>query len=285
MNKRILLIDGMYLAFRSFYGSQAASQFSSTPHFFFNSLISLIKNTNPDYLYIAIDLPGKTWRHKIYDEYKAGRVETPEGFREDLKKIYQLLEASNFKFGGAAEFEADDIIATLATKADSQDYVFVFSKDQDLLQLVSPNCSVLHDTNFNVVINHEDFMEVYGMVPDQVPDYKGLAGDSSDNLKGVAGIGKVTALKLLNKFQTLENIYENIFDEFISSSIRAKLVQDKESALFCKKMATLVRDVKLDFDFNDIKLNIVFDEPVQEMFTELKTVSRQLKKLYDSNNR
>ncbi|WP_180738003.1 5'-3' exonuclease [Mycoplasmopsis agassizii] len=285
-HKRILLIDGSYLAFRSFYAAQSAKYITSTEHFFFMSLLSLIKSISPTHLYIATDVPGKTWRHEAYEGYKATRSETPEQFREDLKSIFNLLKAANFAFGGKTNHEADDVIATLAQHKSDNDLVYIFSKDHDLLQLVEKNIFVTHDTKLEKMYTIDNFLDEYGVLPSQIPDLKGLAGDSSDNLKGVPGIGKKTAAKLLTEFNNLENLYEKLADSTVSEKQKEKLFENKELVFQCKKLATLTKDLDLGLNDEDYRLKVNFDQQARETFAEkkLNTVSRELEELYESDN-
>ncbi|WP_036437930.1 5'-3' exonuclease [Mycoplasmopsis gallinarum] len=257
MNKsKFLLVDGNFLMFQSFYASynpytmnslmkSPEGIYTNGVHVFLLSLTKLIDFIKPDYLFVAFDAQGKTKRHENYEGYKAGRTKAPEIIFEQFNLIKQILTGLNVKWFEQIGDEADDLIATLAQNKNTENYIF--SKDKDLLQLVNENTSVIsHNkkTGEFELINLDNFKNLIGILPYQIPDFKGLAGDSSDNLKGVEGIGEKTAIKLLNEYETLENLYNSI--DLIKGKTKEKLLLDKESAFFCKSLAILNRNVQMD---------------------------------------
>ncbi|WP_029513361.1 5'-3' exonuclease [Mycoplasmopsis primatum] len=267
----MLLIDGNFLMFQSFYasynpykpeGTLKASNGVTTNgvHVFLQTMFKLMRKFQPSHMFIAFDAKGKTKRHEQYEEYKAGRTKAPVIIFEQFDLIKKILTAMNIKWYEKVGDEADDLIATVATKnCGFKNYIF--SKDKDLLQLVNENNSVIKvnkDDNYYQSYSLdtiEDFKDTYDINPSQIPDYKGLAGDSSDNLKGVQGIGPKKATSLLNQFNTLEGIYKNI--ESIKGKTKEYLINDKESAFFSKKLAILNCDVDMNTNIDDflIKLN------------------------------
>ncbi|MBZ4195137.1 5'-3' exonuclease [Mycoplasma tauri] len=268
--KKMLIVDGNFLLFQSFYASynpykpesvlKAKNGISTNGvHVFFNTLFKLIKYIEPSHLFIAFDAKGKTKRHEIYENYKTGRTKAPEIIFEQFKLVKEVLTSMNIKWAEKEGDEADDLIATIATKND-QFHNYIYSKDKDLLQLVNENNSIIStikDANkFSTydLITILNFKLLYGIKPEQIPDYKGLAGDSSDNLKGVQGIGEKRAIALLREYETLENIYDCLIN--VKGKTREYLINDKESAFFCKKLAVLNKDVKLPYSINDLLIEL-----------------------------
>ncbi|WP_027334676.1 5'-3' exonuclease [Mycoplasmopsis felifaucium] len=267
---KLLLVDGNLLMFQSFYASfnpnfpdnvlRAPNGITTNGvHVFFQTLFKVLKLVNPTHLFIAFDAHGETKRHQIFEDYKSGRSKAPVIIYEQFDAVKEILTSMKIKWFEKIGDEADDLIATLASNNKGFDNI-VFSKDKDLLQLVCTNTSILQTSksfggNLTYkVINLHNFKEEYGINPEQIPDYKGLAGDSSDNLKGVQGIGPKTAITLLNEFGTLENIYNNI--ETLKGKVKENLLNDKESGFFCKQLATLNENVDMDKNIDSYIINI-----------------------------
>nr|WP_307921199.1 5'-3' exonuclease [Mycoplasmopsis bovis] len=194
---------------------------------------------------------------EVYDNYKAGREKAPEIIFEQFDLTKKILSAMNIKWFEKVGYEADDLIATIA-KHNNQFKNYIYSKDKDLLQLVNENNCIIkvvrnpgNFTEYSLETINE-FVDIYGINPNQIPDYKGLAGDTSDRLKGVAGIGPKKAVSLLNEFGSLEAIYENIGK--ISGKTKEYLENDYESAHFCKKLAILNPDVEMNTDIDNYKI-------------------------------
>ncbi len=221
----------------------------------------------PDYAAVAFDLAQPTFRHEAAESYKEGRPETPEDFIEDVENLKKLLAGFQLPILTAPGFEADDVIGTLATKAEQEGYaVRILSGDQDLFQLIDDNehIKVLHlGSTFgrtNGLAREYGIQEVeekLGIKPDQVIDYKALCGDTSDNIPGVRGIGKKTAVKLLSEHHNLDGVYAAIPE--MKGAVKKKLETGKDAAAKSKFLATIVRDVELDVDLADCKLE-GFDE-------------------------
>ncbi|AIA29775.1 5'-3' exonuclease [Mycoplasmopsis californica] len=262
MNKKFLLVDGNFLMFQSFYASympniqlMTDSQGRSTNgvHVFMMTLHKLIKYINPDYLFIAFDAHGKTKRHEQYEDYKAGRSKAPTIIFEQFAIIKDILSSWNIKWFEQEGDEADDLIATLCKNSTANNYIY--SKDQDLLQLVDANTEVIFKSKegFFDTYNIYNFENYHGILPSQIPDYKGLAGDSSDNIKGVNGIGSIGAKKLINTFGSIENIYANISQ--LKGAIKQKLIAGEKDAFFCKSLTTLNKEVIMnsELDFYSVK--------------------------------
>ncbi|RMX34788.1 5'-3' exonuclease [Mycoplasmopsis fermentans] len=278
MNKdNFLLIDGNYLLFSSFYASYNPDRLENimrSPqgittngvHVFLMTLSKLITYFKPKYLFIAFDAYGETRRHKIFKDYKAGRTQAPEIIFEQFKLIKDILTKLNIKWFEQVGDEADDLIATLAQNKECNN--LIFSKDKDLLQLVNENTSVIKVVKENFKVSYEledinNFENIHEIKPSQVADYKGLAGDSSDNLKGVNGIGHKGAIKLIQTFDSIENMYQNI--DQVKGKTKDKLLSEKDQAFLCKSLAKLNLNVNMDRNLNNYLKNIDFVNGVDTM--------------------
>ncbi|MBW0594526.1 5'-3' exonuclease [Mycoplasmopsis anatis] len=263
---KILLVDGNYLMFQSFYGTYSPNGYimSSTKgvptngtHMFFMILFNLINSLNPTHIFIAFDAPGKTKRHDIYPEYKDGRSKAPEEIFIQFNHVKQILSELNIQHNELVGYEADDLVGTLSKNLSGRK--MIYSRDKDLLQLVSKDTTVIFKDNKikdYAIITDDNFKEIYEIQPFQIPDFKGLAGDSSDNLHGIRGIGEKTAIKLINKYGSLENILQNLNN--LSPSISLKIKNDIESGIMCKKLAiinTQVQEISKNDDDYKFKLD------------------------------
>lgn len=281
IEERMLLIDGNFLMFQSFYASynpyypenvMTAPNGVTTNgvHVFMQTLFKLLKFANPKYLFIAFDAHGKTKRHEEFEGYKAGRVKAPVIIFEQFAAIKEILSALNIKWFEKVGDEADDLIATLAFHNNTCPN-WIFSKDKDLLQLVDENTNIIkvqkdYDSyNSYELETIDNFKDIYGINPEQIPDYKGLAGDSSDNLKGVQGIGPKKAVTLLNEYNTLENIYDHLSE--IKGKTKEYLEKDKEQAMFCKKLAILNKNVNMNLKMENYILSLN-DQEASDVFTK-----------------
>lgn len=262
MNK-IVLIDGNNLMFRSYFATAYTGNLmknskgvvTNALYGFANMINKIIKEENPSYMLVAFDI-GKSFRHREYAEYKAGRAKTPEDLKSQLSLARVMLDHMGIKNIGIEDYEADDIIGTLAKKADENPSwnATIITSDHDYLQLISDIVEVklLKSKDF-IRYNPVNFKEEYGIDPIKVIDLKALMGDSSDNIPGVPGIGEKTALKLLIDYGSLDGVYENI--DNIKGKLKEKLETNKDSAYFSKKLATIYREVPISFDFEDMKYN------------------------------
>ncbi|WP_192805345.1 5'-3' exonuclease [[Mycoplasma] mobile] len=279
MNK-ILLIDGNLLAFKSFFATAyiGSSLQTSTGiptnavHTFINTIFKLLKELNPTHIFVAFDKPGKTFRHEFFEEYKSKRQSTPDSLKVQFIYIKRVLSKMRICWFEESLIEADDLIATWVSKINtSKDEVIVYSSDKDLLQLVAKNVSVISkwDKNEYVIDNENNFFERHSIFPNQIPDFKALAGDASDNYLGISGIGPKTAINLLSEFQIIENLYENLAN-IKSKKVKEVLELEKDKAFLYKKIAKLKTDVNLNFSLEDIKLSYKFQKEAMEIFEELE---------------
>ena len=261
--KKVILVDGNNLLFRSYYATayrgpilRNSKGFPTNGLYgFINMLNKIISEEDPSYMMIAFD-KGKTFRHEKYDGYKDGRRETPDELKMQFPVAKEIAKAMGIPCFEIDNYEADDIIGTFAKEVDKRDDFIstIISSDKDLLQLISSDNEVkLLKTNDYIRMNEKTFVETYGFSPLQMVDLKGLMGDSSDNIPGVKGIGEKTAIKLIQDYGTIENLYDHI-DE-IKGKMKEKLLNDKDNAFFSKELATIYRDVPIDKDLDKIKYN------------------------------
>ena len=259
---KLLLIDGNSVLFRGYYATcygnimkTSKGIYTNGIYAFANMLNKAIKMIEPDYCVVAFDKAKHTFRHDIAPDYKGGRKETPEELVGQFPLVREMLEAYNIPYLEYDTIEADDIIGSLAKKYNFE--TCILSSDRDMLQLIddTTNVFVMHKGMSDIArMDEAALKEEYGLKPYQIIDYKGLAGDKSDNIKGVEGVGDKTAVKLLNDYDTCEGIYEHI-DE-IKGKLQEKLIKDKESCFLSKTLATIKTDVEIDHELDDFKLNI-----------------------------
>ena len=230
---------------------------------FASMLLHIIHHFRPDGLIVSFDTKEKTFRHEADENYKAQREKAPDDFYIQIPYIYELLESFEIPVLKMPGFESDDIIGTLAHNADDKEHdVKILSGDLDFLQLISDNVSLVR---FNGPIEQQipygpkEALSRYGITPDQMIDYKAIIGDSSDNFKGIMGIGPKTATKLLQEFGTLEKIYEHL-DE-LAPKVSEKFSTQKNQALHCKMLATIKIDVPVEFDL-DAKFELRPDKSI-----------------------
>ena len=286
--KTLLLIDGHALAFRMFFALERTNMQTTehTPTWavygFFKAIFDLLKQNNglgnikPDSIAVAFDVSRKTFRLEKYEGYKANRETMPDSLRPQFGLIMEGLNALNIPIYTKEGFEGDDIIGTIAKKATELNHkTYILTGDKDSLQLIDKegSVSVLIPSKGEIVTYDWDKVyEKLGVYPNQVIDYKALCGDTSDNIPGVKGIGPKTACSLLEEYKTLENIYENI-DEITKKSVKEKLIENKETAYLSQFLATIKRDVDIDFDFENTCLEIEKKGNVVEFFNKVQFFS------------
>lgn len=238
------IIDGSGYFFRAYYGLPKLTDKNweniNAVYWFFKMMFSLIQK-KPDYFVIALDSPTKTKRAESYSWYKANRPALPDNFRWQIKTIKQIIKECKFPYLEAPGYEADDIIFSLATKYDTP--VEIVSADKDLKQLIGGNITML-DPMKNKKITKQDFVMEMGFEPNQLLDYLSILWDASDNVPWVKWIWKAWALKLINEYKTLENIYENI--DSVDEKLKAKLLESKENAFLSKQLITLMEVPELE---------------------------------------
>ena len=232
--KKLIAIDGNNILYRAYFALPSMMTKSGVPTgaiFGFLSTLFKLTQEQPDYLLVAFDMHGPTFRHEQYDDYKAGRAETPDDLRTQIPLMKKLLAEMGIAVCECPRFEADDILGTFARLANESGVdALLVTGDRDALQLIGPNTHVLMPKKANETVEYDEalLMEQYGLVPARMPDLKGLMGDSSDNLPGIPGVGEKTARKLLEKYGTLENALVHAADE--KGALQKKLTEGAESA-------------------------------------------------------
>ena len=275
--KKVILVDGNNLMFRSYYATlYSGSMMTNKEGFptnalfgFVNMMNKIINEESPEYIMVAFDI-GKTFRHEKYDYYKGKRDETPDDLKKQFPVAKKILNAMGIKYFELAGYEADDIIGTFAKKIDEEpEFVgTIVSSDKDLLQLISDDVDVkLLKQKDYIRMNKEVFFNTYGLEPIRMIDLKSLMGDASDNIPGVKGIGEKTAIKLLQTYHTLDGVYENLAS--IKGANHDKLERDKEMAYMSYDIATIYREVPIDTSFDNIKYNHEDTEELITIFNDL----------------
>ncbi|WP_348922724.1 DNA polymerase I [Enterococcus rotai] len=262
---KLLLVDGNSVAFRAFFALHNSLErfknknglHTNAVYAFNNMFENVMAKENPTHVLVAFDAGKTTFRTEFYPEYKAGRSKTPGEFKEQMPYIRELLTGLGVKYYELDNYEADDIIGTLATKVPKDQFdVVVLSGDRDLTQLATDSVKV--DITIKGVSDLETYTPAHvaekydGLTPNQIIDMKGLAGDTSDNIPGVTKIGEKTAIKLLKEFGSVEGVYENI-DSMKPSKMKENLINDKEQAFMSKRLATINVDSPVTVDINELK--------------------------------
>ena len=275
--KTLYLIDGSSYIFRAFFGVR--QQLSTSNGFptnalygFINMLQKVIREEKPDYLVVAFDSPDKTFRHKIYPNYKANRDSPPEELSRQFPYFEPLVKAYGLSSIRRPGFEADDIIGTLAKKGQQKGLdIVIVSGDKDMMQLISPHIYML-DTMKNKKFMDKEVVEKFGVQADKVVEVMGLMGDSSDHIPGVTGVGPKTAAELIRKFGSIESLYKRI-DEVEKKNLKEKLERDKENAFMSRELVSIDTEMDLEFNSDLMILGKIDSVKLKKMFEEFEFVS------------
>lgn len=274
--KKVLVIDGNSILNRAFYGIRALSTRDGQPTNAIYGLINIVSRhfeaISPDVAVMAFDLKAPTFRHKMYDEYKAGRRPAPEELIAQFDLAKQCARALGFHVLEMEGYEADDILGTIATKATHLGMdCYVVTGDRDALQLIDPHVHILLATNNDTIDYTEQvFFEKYGVMPSQFVDVKALMGDTSDHIPGVPGIGEKTALKLIADYGSLDGVYEALPEAKLTPSVKAKLEAGKDSAYMSQKLARICREVPLDETLESYRTEGLNRPMALSLFTRLE---------------
>lgn len=280
MNK-VILVDGNNLLFRSYYATAYSGNFmknskgfpTNALYGFINMINKIINDERPEYMLVAFD-KGKTFRHDKYEDYKAGRIEMPNELKQQFPVAKEILTNLGIKWFEIDNYEADDIVGTLAKMIDErEDYKgLIVSSDKDLLQLITDKVTMkMLKTKDYVMMTKETFFETYGLTPEKMIDIKALQGDSSDNIPGVKGIGEKTALKLLQDYGSLEGVYDNV--AYIKGAVATKLINGRDKAFESKDLVTIYKEVPLGFTLEDTKLEKGNLEALKKNYEDLEFYS------------
>lgn len=286
---KIILLDGNSLSYRAYYAMPALKNkkglYTNSVYGFTLMLEKILEDTKPKYALVAFDKGKETFRHKSYEAYKGTRDKTPNELVEQFGYVRELLDSYGIKYEEHLDYEADDIIGSYAKIAEKAGLeVIIVSGDKDLTQLASDNITVYYTKRGVTEIDYytpEFINEKYGLTPQQIIDMKGLMGDKSDNIPGIAGIGEKTAIKLLTEYKTVENVLENI-DNISGKKLKERLTEGKEDAILSKKLATIYTDVPVDNKIEDLTFK-ENREKKKELFKKLEFVSF-LRKLSQENS-
>lgn len=282
--EKLILIDGNSLLNRAFYATPVFTTKDGKPtngvFGFVKLLLKMITDKNPTHIAVAFDVHAPTFRHQIYADYKAGRKPMPEDLREQFPVLKEVLALMGIKTVEKAGYEADDIIGTLAKKFDVQTYIY--TGDRDAYQLVDESTNVCYTrkgVSDILELSHENFKDEMGITPSQVIELKALMGDKSDNIPGVAGVGEKSAMSLLESYADLDGIYAHI-DE-IKGALNKKLTENKETAYFSKKLATIEIHSPIDVTLAECVLKMPFASALRDKFAELEFKSLLTKNIFE----
>ena len=278
--KKLLIIDGNSIINRAFYAIKALANkqgmFTNGIYGFLNILFKHTEELCPDYIAVAFDLKAPTFRHKKYDKYKAQRKGMPEELRMQMPVMKEILKAMNIAIYEKEGYEADDIIGTVSRECEEQGIeCYILTGDKDDLQLAGKTTKILltvtrMGSTTTTVYDADYVLETMGVTPTEFIDVKGLMGDTSDNIPGVTGSGEKTAFGYIQKFKSIENLYEHLDDEIVKPAARKKLEEGKDMALLSKELCTIDRYVPMDFDIADTEVKEYNNELLTTIFKNLE---------------
>ena len=277
--KRLFIIDGYATLYRAHYAlirnplTTTAGIPTSAVFGFANQVFQLLEEENPDYIVAAFDSKGKNFRHELYTDYKANRSAMPDEIQTQLPYLWELLDGMNIPVLRIEGVEADDIIGTVAKMCEKDDLQCnIVSGDKDFMQLINDK-TLLYAPQARrrekEIFNAQKVSEKWGVGPEHIIDLLGLMGDSSDNVPGVEGVGPVTAKKLIQKFGSMEKIYENI-DQIENEKMRERLLNNKDNAFLSKQLVTILTDVTVDASLSDFEKKEANNTKLESIFKELE---------------
>jgi len=267
---QLFLIDGHALCYRSFYAikglTTSKGQATNAIYGFVNTLRKILRDYEPAYMAVCFDVAAKTRREEKYAEYKIQRPVMPDDLISQIPEIKKIVKTYNLPICERAGYEADDMIATIVSKFGNRDIeIVVVSDDKDMFQLVNENVRIF-SARKDQLLNYRDIKRLIGIEPQYVPDLIGLAGDSTDNIPGVKGIGGVTARKLINAYGSIEDIYKHL-DDIKPPRLRTILEEHRQDAIFSKGLALLESDAPLDLTLKDMTVGEADNKQLFEIFT------------------
>ena len=275
MNKDIIyLIDGSAYLYRAFHAIRNLSNSRGLPtnatFGFTRMLLKLIKEKSPRYMGMFFDVKGPTFRHEIYDQYKANRPPMPEDMAVQIPWIKKVVAALGIPIIEKKGYEADDLIGTCAGQAENQGVnVVMVTGDKDFMQLVTDHC-IIHDPMKDKTIDRQAILSEFNLDPPQIIDMLGLAGDTSDNIPGVPGVGPKTAMKLLAAYGSIQGIYDHLADLEKKKALHKKLSDHQEQALLSRRLVTIDRHVDIPFDLGEFKAAEPDRNALAALFRELE---------------
>lgn len=290
MKNKLILIDSNNIAYRAFYALPATIATSSgittnAIYGFISMVLKIASDFEPDNMIAAFDSKAPTFRHEFFEGYKAQRKKMPDELINQMPLIKEVLKSMNIPAVEKDGFEADDIIATIATRCrNSYEEIMIISSDKDMLQLVGGNIKVIalkKGMTDIAVFDSKSVYEKFNVRPEEIQDYLALTGDNSDNIPGIPGVGPKTAIQLIEQFKSIDNIYKNV-DKIKNEKLAGLILKNKSAAEFSKKLTELVTDIDLDMD--SILEQKIRDADISEMqksfsMLEFKTLSERIKKI------
>ena len=271
--KQLLLIDGTAYIYRAFHAIPHLSNSKGLPtnavYGFARMLLKVIKDFKTDHIAVAFDVKGPSFRHKMYEEYKAHRPEMPDSLKPQIPYIKELVRALNMPVLELEGYEADDIIGTISRQMKEKGVeVIIIAADKDMLQLIDENTAIV-DTMKDKRFGIKEVAERFGARPEQIVEIMGLSGDASDNIPGVKGIGEKTAVKLIKEFGTIENLLSNI-DKVKEKGIREKLKEHAEDARLSRALAVIDKNAPVDYRFEDLAVKSPDYQRLKELLKEME---------------
>ncbi|MDI9355016.1 MAG: 5'-3' exonuclease H3TH domain-containing protein [Cyanobium sp. MAG06] len=263
--KKILLLDSHAVLHRSYHAMAnmitTEGLYSGAVFGFLKSILLSEKIISPDYIFACYDLPKPTFRHLAFDNYKGHRKETDSQLVEQINNSKKICESIGIQTLSKEGYEADDVIGSIAERYGKEYEVYILTSDMDIMQLIKDNVRVLYlkSLNESKIIDRASVYEKYKIYPENIPDYKGLIGDTSDNIQGVIGIGEKTGLKIISAEPNLERLYGRLKDEveknklieILGEKLVNKLIDNEEEAMFSKTLATIWTKLEVDLKLSD----------------------------------
>ena len=274
----LVLVDGTALMYRAYFafirnplinsrGEETSASFGVC-----NSILSIIRDLNPDKLAVAFDTANPTFRHEMYTEYKATRQKMPDGLSQQVERVRQAIEMLGLPLLEVEGYEADDVIGTLALKGKAAGYdVVMVTGDKDFMQLVGPGIRMFVPMK-NEFVDEAGVMDKFGVKPEQIIDLLALMGDSSDNVPGVPKVGQKTAQQLIEQFGSLDSVLDHA-DDITKPSIRKNISENKDTALLSRRLVTIKTDVPLNISVSDLTFNGITDDTAIPFFREMEFTS------------
>ena len=275
-NPKLVLIDGHSLAFRAYHAlplemATPSGELTNAVYGFVSMLLNVLRDQQPEYVVVAFDV-GRTFRHEMYAAYKGHRERTPQELETQVERIKQVVQTLNIPIVTRENYEADDVLSTLALQAESQGVdSLIVTGDRDILQIVDEHISVLTSgRRFSDIILYtpQAVEERYGLRPDQLVDYKALIGDKSDNIPGVRGIGEKGGVTLLQKYGTLQTIYDHL-DEVTPERTHKALKEGQADAELSQRLGRIITDVPVQLDLEACRTRLYDRDEVIALFQEL----------------
>ena len=282
---KLVLIDAFAILHRAFHAIPPLTNKMGEPtnavYGFVSMILRVITDLRPDSLAVCFDVKVPTFRHKEYKEYQSQRPPMADELSSQIQKAKDFLQAANIPIYLKPGYEADDLLGTIAKKGDF-DEVVIATGDKDILQLVDKKIKIympIAGLSSAKLFGEEEAKERMGVDPIQIPDYKALVGDPSDNYPGVAGIGPKTAIKLLEKYADIDKIYAHLQD--LEPKVREKLVKGKKDVILFHRLATIVKNVDIKIDFKGMKKWSIASKDVLKLFEEFgfKTLTKRIKEV------